>query len=35
MNKEFYIVDLDCTHDILGQLNALNYWIRNNQDKKE
>ena len=35
MNKELHIVDLDCTHDILGQLNALNYWISNNQDKKE
>ena len=35
MNKELHIVDLDCTHDILGQLNALNYWIRGNQDKKE
>jgi hypothetical protein len=35
MNKEFHIVDLDSTSDILGQLNALNYWIRNNQNKKE
>ena len=35
MNKELYIVDLDSTHDINGELNALNYWIRNNQDKKD
>ena len=35
MNKELHITDLDCTNDINGQLNALNYWIRNNQDKKD
>ena len=35
MNKELHIVDLDCTSEVLDGLNALNYWIRNNQDKKE
>ena len=35
MNKEFYVADLDSTSDVLGELNALNHWIRNNQDKKE
>ena len=35
MKKELHIFDLDSTHDITGELNALNFWIRNNQDKKD